>query len=77
VLYELLSGQLPFSGKFELSVLYSILNEDPVPICKVNSELPEALAKIIWKALQKDKAKRYESMGELVGELELLLEKGR
>ena len=44
---------------------------------KVNSELPEALDKIIWKALQKDKAKRYESMGELVGELELLLEKGR
>ena len=77
VLYELFSGQLPFTGKFELSVLYSILNEDPVPISKVNSELPEALDKIIWKALQKDKAKRYESMSELVGELELLLEKGR
>ena len=77
LLYELFSGRLPFSGKFELSVLYSILNEDPVRICKVNSELPEALGEIIWKALQKDKAKRFQSMSELVGELEQLLEKDR
>ena len=74
VLYELFSGQLPFSGKFELSVLYSILNEDPVPICEVNSELPEALDKIIWKALQKDKAKRFQSMSELVDELKQALQ---
>jgi hypothetical protein len=72
----LFSGRLPFTGKFELSVLYSILNEDPVPICEVNSELPGAFGKIIGKALQKYKEKRFESMAELVGELELILEKG-
>ena len=73
VLYELFSGKLPFSGKFELSVLYSILNEDPVPIRTVNSDLPEALDQIIQKALEKDKEKRFKSMSELVEELELVL----
>jgi len=72
LLYELFSGRLPFSGKFELSVLYSILNEDPVPVCEINSELPGTLGKIIGKALQKHKEKRFESMGKLVGELEKL-----
>lgn len=77
LLYELFAGQLPFSGKFELSVLYSILNEEPVPICEVNSELPGALGKVVSKAMQKHKEKRFESMAELVSELELILEKSR
>ena len=77
LLYELFAGQLPFSGKFELSVLYSILNEEPVPICEVNSELPGALGKVVSKAMQKHKEQRLESMAELVSELELILEKSR
>ncbi|MFQ5754208.1 MAG: serine/threonine protein kinase, partial [bacterium] len=72
VLYELFTGELPFSGEFELSVLYSILNEEPRSIREINPGLPEKLEQIVAKALQKDKEIRYQNMDELVAELEKL-----
>lgn len=70
VLYELFTGELPFSGEFELSVLYSILNEEPRSIREINPGLPEKLEQIVAKALQKDKEIRYQNMDELVADLE-------
>ncbi|MFQ5674658.1 MAG: protein kinase [bacterium] len=69
LLYELFAGQLPFSGEFELSVLYGILNEEPKPIREVNPELPVALEDIIGKALAKEPEKRYASFPDLVRDL--------
>lgn len=70
LLYELFSGKLPFSGDFELTILYSILNEEPTPLREANAELPEQLETIVLRALQKDKDRRYQSMNELVADLE-------
>jgi serine/threonine protein kinase len=42
VFYELLTGQLPFKGEHDQTVLYSILNEKPDPIANLQSDIPEA-----------------------------------
>lgn len=72
VLYELFTGQLPFTGNFELSILYAILNEDPTPPRRVNPDLPEDLESIIQRCLQKDRTRRYATMAALATDLRAL-----
>lgn len=70
MLYEMLTGRLPFRGEMEHAVLYSILNEEPEPVTTVRGDVPVAIEDIIEKALSKDPAKRYEKTDELLAELE-------
>jgi serine/threonine protein kinase len=72
VLYEMLTGQLPFKGEYDQAVVYSILNEDPKPITILRPELRIVLEQIVGKALQKDRNERYQSMKELLDNLRLL-----
>jgi len=53
VLYELFSGQRPFQGENQMSVLYAIVNNEPPPIRKVNPDLPEAIAGIVTRSLRR------------------------
>ncbi len=69
VLYEMLTGQLPFKGGYDQAVIYSIMNEDPKPIAALRSSLPIALAQIVEKALQKDRSERYQRMDEFIVDL--------
>ncbi len=69
VLYEMLTGNLPFRGDYEAAVLYAILNEDPPPIGDSRHEAPDALVNIVLKALQKSPKDRYSSMAELLEDL--------
>jgi non-specific serine/threonine protein kinase len=69
VLYEMVSGQMPFRGDYEQAVVYSILNEDSKPITGLVAELPEALERIIGRALAKRPEDRYASMADLWAEL--------
>ena len=71
VLYEMLTGRRPFKGDYEQAVIYSIVNEDPVPIQTLNPEIPDDLAEIVNKALQKDPDKRYPSVDKVLLDLEL------
>ena len=66
VLYEMVTGQLPFKGDYEQAVIYSILNEEPQPPTALRSDLPEELEHIIVKALAKDPDKRYRKVEELL-----------
>ncbi len=72
MLYEMLTGRLPFRGEVEPAMLYSIMNEDPEPVTKTRGEVPIVLEDIIEKALAKDPAKRYETMDGLLSDLEAL-----
>lgn len=69
VLYELLTGQLPFRGDYEASLLYSIVNEDPTPASRINTSLPRELDEIIRKSLQKKAENRYSSMQEMLDDM--------
>ncbi|RMD95328.1 MAG: serine/threonine protein kinase [Calditrichaeota bacterium] len=66
VLYELLSGQLPFQADFELTLLYAILNEEPPPLRDLVENLPTNLDEIVFKALKKDRKERFQTMEEVI-----------
>jgi serine/threonine-protein kinase len=70
MLYEMLTGTLPFRGEYEPALMYSILNEAPVPVTSIRSDVPVSLEDIIEKALSKDPAKRFQTMEELLTDLE-------
>ena len=69
VLYELLAGHLPFRGDVEAAMLYAIVHEDPQPLSSHRDDIPEAVERIVDKALQKDAAGRYADASELMDEL--------
>ena len=69
VLYEMLTGQLPFEGEYEQAVIYSILNEEPELITEVNKDLPASLQAIIKKTLTKNPEERYQKIEDLVRDL--------
>ena len=72
VLYEMISGQIPFRGDYEQAVIYSIQNEEPEPLTSLRSGVPIALDGIIAKALAKDPGIRYQNVEELPADLKAL-----
>ena len=69
VLYEMLTGELPFRGEHEAAVMYEILNLDPKPIQTLRSDVPEHLQVLISQLLQKDPTKRISSAAEIIEQL--------
>ena len=69
LLYEMLSGQLPFHGDNEQATMYSILYHEPVSLLDVRPNIPVKLAQIVEKALEKDKENRYQLIDELLDDL--------
>ena len=72
VLYEMATGQRAFSGETAAVVHDAILSRAPAPARDLNPELTLALEAIIGKALEKDREQRYQSVGELGNELQIL-----
>src|SRR6266545_170493 len=64
VLYELLTGQRPFSGDSVVAVLHAIINEDPPPPLERNPRLPREVTEVLEKAMAKDPADRYRHAGD-------------
>ncbi len=69
VLYEMLTGQLPFRGVYEQAVIYSILNEQPQPIAELRDDVPADLVQLVQKTLNKDADQRYQNMNDLLQDL--------
>ena len=61
VLYEMLTGQLPFYGETSVSIALKHLQEEPVPIRQLNPSIPPVLEAIVQKAMSKDPADRPNS----------------
>ncbi len=76
VLYELLTGQLPFKGDYEQAVIYSILNEDPNSIVELREDTPSQLTSIVEKTLQKNPRDRFQTTKDLIDELKALEKSG-
>jgi len=69
MLYETITGQLPFKGDYEPAVVYSILNETPEAITALRAGVPMDLEKIVEKALAKKRDERYQHLGDMLVDL--------
>lgn len=74
VLYEMLTGQVPFKGDYEQSLMYAIVNKEPEQISRIQADISRELENVIHTALTKDPAERYQSMGELLDDLKAVAE---
>jgi eukaryotic-like serine/threonine-protein kinase len=72
VLYEMITGRLPFRAEYEAAVLYAVANEEPEAVEALNPDMPPELSRVIHKALQKEPAERYASVADLVSDLRAL-----
>jgi len=69
ILYELMTGEKPFPGQNITTVIYKIINEEPIPPRSLDSSIHPGLSAVITRALAKDPAMRYQSCHELLSAL--------
>ncbi len=69
LLFEMLSGKLPFRGEHEAAMVYSIVNEEPQSLDQFRQDVSPLLVNLIAKCLEKDPADRYQHMDDIVSEL--------
>jgi len=69
VLFQMLSGQLPFKGERPETMIHSILKEEPEPIISLRLAVPAHIKEALDKALEKDPSKRYQDAQAFVKDL--------
>ncbi len=72
VLYEMISGLLPFRGVYDQAVVYSILHNDAMPLTGVIADIPAELERIIERALKKQMDERYQTCADILADLRAL-----
>ena len=74
VLYEMLTGELPFKGDHDQAVIHAILHREPASLKKAKPDAPPGLEEIIFQALAKKPSARYPTMEEFAEDLEAVAE---
>jgi len=69
ILYEMMTGRLPFEGDTPLSIALKHKTETPQDPREINIQIPEDLSQLILRCMKKDKEKRYKDTKELLSEL--------
>ena len=69
VLYEMLTGHLPFRGEHEAAMVYSIVNEDPEPLHHYVPDAPSELLHVLDRAMEKDRDDRYQTVLDMLIDL--------
>jgi serine/threonine-protein kinase len=69
ILYELMTGEKPFPGQNITTVIYKIINEEPIPPRSLDSSIHPGLSAVITRALAKEPADRFQSCHELMSAL--------
>ena len=70
VLYELLTGQPPFTGDSPVAIAYQHVREDPIPPSQIDPDIPQWADAIVLKAMAKDPAHRYQSATEMRADIQ-------
>ncbi len=73
VMYELLTGRPPFKPSTLAGMVNKIINEEPAPVREVRPDVPESVAKIVARAMQKELRNRYRTGAEMAAELAKLI----
>ena len=75
ILYECLTGEVPFRGNNYLGIISQVLTHKPTPPSQLRPELgiPDAVEAVVMRAMEKDRARRYQTMAELERDLDRLL----
>ncbi len=69
VMYEMITGQLPFKSEYESALVYSIINEEAEPVTALRSGIPMALERIVQKCLEKNQSERYQHTDDILVDL--------
>jgi serine/threonine protein kinase/Tfp pilus assembly protein PilF len=73
VLYEMVAGRLPFDGSNRNEIMASVLSDrEPQPLTRYSSEAPAELGRIVLKALRKDRDERYQTIKDMLLDLQSL-----
>ncbi len=70
VLYEMITGELPFTGEYDQAISYSIISEKEKPVSAFREDIPAKLISIVEACLAKEKEKRYNNSDEILEELQ-------
>jgi eukaryotic-like serine/threonine-protein kinase len=70
ILFEMLTGQVPFGGDTGAAVMNKVLTTPPPDLKKLRAEVPSGLVKIVSRMLTRDKKRRYQTMREVAVDLE-------
>jgi serine/threonine-protein kinase len=66
VLYETLTGELPFKGEHEAALMYLIVNEQPLAPSSHDRRIPPQVDSFVMKMLEKERDRRFQSMSEVL-----------
>lgn len=72
VIYEMLAGRAPFAGETTADVLGALLQKEPAPLTEVAPDTPRGLQRVVGKALRKDREERYQTVKDLLVDLQQL-----
>ena len=75
VMYEMLTGRVPFDADTPVSVALMQVQEDPIPPIKLNPQIPISVNNIILKAMQKNPEDRYQNATEMLIDLSTALKR--
>lgn len=70
IFYEMLAGRLPFVAEEPLEWVYMHLAQSPAPLANLRTDLPEGLASVVMKLLEKNPDNRYPNVGSLIADLD-------
>ena len=75
ILFEMTAGELPFNGEYDAAVMYAIMNEEPGSMAGLRAGVPPELEQVVRKALAKNRADRYQTINDLLADLNSLKRK--
>jgi len=72
VLYELVTGRVPFDAESPVSIALKHIQEPVVPPIQLNENIPDALNKLIMKAVEKEPFRRYQNVSDMVADMKAI-----